>query len=204
MTLALFMIGTAAGATLIALLLATWLSGSFRIWPTPGEGTWQSYVFWPLFRGLNGLCFLVAILDFGGRALGLPLVVRIIALAVLIASLVTFIYAFQVLGRDNSYGASQGLVTGGIYQWSRNPQNAMLIVVYVSLALAADSAAGYVLCAAMVLVYALMVYVEEPWLEGIYGEPYRDYCDTVPRYFHWTKAIRALRSALARRDGGAS
>lgn len=204
MTLALFMLGTVAGAILIALLLATWVGGSFRIWPTPGEGSWQSYVFWPLFRGLNALCFLVAILDFGGRALGLPLAIRLIALAVLIASLAIFIYAFQVLGRDNSYGASEGLVTGGIYQWSRNPQNAMLIVVYVALAIAADSAAAYVLCAAMVMVYALMVYVEEPWLEGIYGEPYRDYCDAVPRYFNWTKAIGALRAALASRSGGPS
>ena len=94
----------------------------------------------------------------------------------LAASLALFIYSFRVLGRDNSYGAQDGLVTGGIYRWTRNPQNTMLVVVYGCLAFAADSGPTYVLCAAMMAVYILMVLVEEPWLEAIYGEPYRRYC----------------------------
>jgi protein-S-isoprenylcysteine O-methyltransferase Ste14 len=92
-------------------------------------------------------------------------------------------------------------VTEGIYRWSRNPQNAMLILVYLALALAADSAAAYVLCAAMIAVYALMIYVEEPWLEGIYRQPYRVYCGQVPRYIDWRKALAAVRTFL-RRPGG--
>ena len=100
-------------------------------------------------------------------------------------SLAVFIYSFRVLGRDNSYGAQDGLVTGGIYRWTRNPQNAMLVVVYGCLALAVDGAATYLLCAAMMAVYILMVLVEEPWLEAIYGERYRRYCARVPRFFNW-------------------
>ena len=203
MTFAVFILGTITAVILIALLLMTWFDLGFRIWPTPGPRTWQSYVFWPLFRGLNALCFVVAILDIEGGALTLPFALRMIALAALAASLATFVYAFQVLGRDNSYGASQGLVTEGIYQWSRNPQNAMLILVYLSLALAADSAATYVLSAAMIVVYALMVYVEEPWLEGIYGQPYRGYCGQVPRYVHWRKALAMVSAFLCRRGGSA-
>src|SRR5688572_26415914 len=127
MATVVLVIGLAVAGLLLSLLLATLFSGTFRIWPTPGPGTWQSYVFWPLFRGLNFLCFVMAVADTAGY-LGLHIWLRALALAALVASTALFIYAFHVLGRDNSYGASDGLVTSGIYRWSRNPQNAMLVV----------------------------------------------------------------------------
>jgi protein-S-isoprenylcysteine O-methyltransferase Ste14 len=188
----LFLFGAKVATALLALLLLTLVHPPLRIWPTPGSGTWQSYVFWPLFRGLNVLCLAVAIAN-RDPFLGLPLWLRLAALAGCLASTALFIYAFRVLGRDNSYGAKDGLVTGGIYQWSRNPQNAMLVVVYACLALAADNGPSYVLCAAMIAVYVLMVLAEEPWLAGSYGEPYRRYCAEVPRFFNWRRALVAVR-----------
>lgn len=193
MTAAVFGVGAVVAATLLALLVLTLMMSKLRIWPTPGEKTWQSYVFWPLFRGLNVLCFAAAIANvIAGEphALGLPIWLRALALMGLIASVAVFVYAFRLLGRDNSYGAQDGLVTGGIYQWSRNPQNAMLVVVYACLAVAADYRATYILCAAMMAVYVLMVLAEEPWLEGIYGDAYRTYCRAVPRFFHWRKVFK--------------
>lgn len=175
------------GVTLIALLLATLSHKQLRIWPTPGPKTWQSYVFWPLFRGLNVLTFALAMIS-QARYLGLPDWFRALAFLALAASLATFIYAFRALGRDNSYGAQDGLITSGIYQWSRNPQNAMLIVVYGALALAADNGPAYLACAAMMIVYALMVLAEEPWLRETYGDAYVQYCSTVPRFFNWRRA----------------
>lgn len=194
----LFMAGAAVAAGLLGLLLLTMLVPRLRIWPTPGPGSWQSYVFWPLFRGLNVLCFAVALAD-GTSFIGLPIWVRAVAALLLAASLALFIYSFRVLGRDNSYGAQDGLVTGGIYRWTRNPQNAMLMVVYACLAFAADSGPAYVLCAAMVAVYVLMVLAEEPWLESAYGATYRRYCARVPRFFHWRRAAIAI-CALGRRS----
>jgi protein-S-isoprenylcysteine O-methyltransferase Ste14 len=196
MTTVLFSIGALAAATLVGLLLVTLVVPGLRIWPTPGNGTWQSYVFWPLFRSLNVLCFAVALADIGGGYLGLPVWLRSAALALLAAAVTLFVYAFRVLGRDNSYCAQDGLVTGGIYRWSRNPQNAMLIVVYGALAVAADSAPAYVLCGAMMATYALMVLAEEPWLEKAYGKAYRSYCRQVPRFFNWRRAAIATRSSL--------
>jgi protein-S-isoprenylcysteine O-methyltransferase Ste14 len=188
-----FNLGLAAAAVLLALLVITLVHRPLRIWPTPGVGTWQSYVFWPLFRGLNVLCFIMAIAD-RDAVLGLPGWVRGIALAGLAASIALFVYAFKVLGRDNSYGAQDGLVTSGIYQWSRNPQNAMLIFVYGCLALTSSSGRTAVLCAAMMAVYALMVLAEEPWLEAAYGEAYRAYCRQVPRFFNWRRAIDTVQA----------
>lgn len=192
-----FITGLAVGSALLAVLVATLLVPRLRLWPTPGPRSWQSYVFWPLFRGLNVLCFLAAVAD-RASGLALPLWLRITAAAVLAGSTAAFVYAFWVLGRENSYGASQGLVTAGVYQWTRNPQNTMLVVVYACLALAADSARVYLLCGAMIVAYVLMVLAEEPWLEGIYGDAYRRYCAEVPRFFNWRLLLGA---AAARRRG---
>ena len=198
MTIVLFMIGAAVAAGLLGLLLLTLLFPPFRIWPTPGSGTWQGYVFWPLFRSLNVLCFAMAIAD-RTDLLGLPAWSRLAAVALLAVSIALFIYSFWVLGRDNSYGAQGGLVTSGIYRWTRNPQNLLLIVVYGCLAFAADSAPTYVLCAAMMGVYFLMVLAEEPWLEAAYGEPYRRYCSRVPRFFNWRRAAVLARGVVVQR-----
>jgi protein-S-isoprenylcysteine O-methyltransferase Ste14 len=191
----LFMVGLAVAVLLLGLLLLTMLVPGLRIWPSPGR--WQSYVFWLLFRGLNVLCFLMALAD-RTVLLGLPVWVRAVAAVVLAASVALFVYAFRVLGRDNSYGAQDGLVTRGIYRWTRNPQNAMLMVVYGALAVTADSGPAYLMCAAMIAVYFLMVLLEEPWLAGIYGEAYRRYCQRVPRFFNWRRAAIALRAQLRR------
>jgi protein-S-isoprenylcysteine O-methyltransferase Ste14 len=191
----LFMVGLAVAVLLLGLLLLTMLVPALRIWPTPGPGSWQGYLFWPLFRGLNVLCVLMALAD-RTVYLGLPVWVRALAGIVLAASVAVFVYSFRVLGRDNSYGAQDGLVTRGIYRWTRNPQNAMLMVVYAALAVTADSGPTYLLCAAMIAVYFLMVLLEEPWLAGIYGEPYRRYCQRVPRFFNWRRAVIALRARL--------
>ena len=195
MTTVLFMTGAAVAAGLLGLLLLTLLFPPFRIWPTPGSGTWQGYVFWPLFRSLNVLCFAMAIAD-RTNLLGLPAWSRLAAVALLAVSIALFIYSFWVLGRDNSYGAQGGLVTSGIYRWTRNPQNLLLIVVYGCLAFAADSAPTYVLCAALMGVYFLMVLAEEPWLEAAYGEPYRRYRIRVPQFFNWRRAAVLARGAV--------
>lgn len=191
MAAAVFMVGILVAAVLLGLLVATLVCRTFRIWPTPGAKTWQSYLFWPLFRSLNVLCFAAALLD-RESLLGLPGWLRSLAFIALVGATGLFVYSFRVLGRDNSYGARHGLVTEGIYRWTRNPQNAMLIVVYGALPVAADSLSAFVLCGAMMAVYHLMVLAEEPWLLAIYGSPYRDYCRGVPRYFNWRRAWNSL------------
>ena len=189
----LFLVGAAVAVALLGLLVLTMINPQLRIWPTPGVGSLQGYVFWPLFRGLNVLCFAMALVD-RTAYLGLPGWVRGLAGLLLAASLSLFVYSFRVLGRDNSYGAQDGLVTGGIYRWTRNPQNAMLVVVYGCLAVAADNGSTYVLCGTMMAVYVLMVLLEEPWLEATYGAAYKRYCQSVPRFFNWRRAAIAARA----------
>lgn len=197
MTTVLFAIAALMAVLLVGMLLLTLLYRPFQIWPTPGAGSWQSYVWWPLFRGLNVACFAMALIE-RNVLHGLPLWVRAIAFGFLAVSLAVFLYSFFFLGRDNSYGAREGLVTEGIYRWTRNPQNAMLMAVYVGLAVAADSARTYGLCAAMIAVYFLMVLAEEPWLETTYGEAYQRYCRRVPRFYNFRR-VAILARIVGRR-----
>lgn len=199
MTTVLFILGCLTATALIGLLLATLVRPNLRIWPTPGAGSWQSYVFWPLFRALNVLSFVVAGLTYQAELFALPAWLRVVAIALLAVFLAFFVYAFLLLGRSNSYGAQGGLVTTGVYRWTRNPQNAVLMVVYACLAVAANSAPAYVLCTAMITVYALMVFTEEPWLAVAYGEHYRRYCDRVPRFFNWRRVGLGVASRVSRR-----
>ena len=201
MTTVLFAIAALMAVLLVGMLLLTLLYRPFQIWPTPGAGSWQSYVWWPLFRGLNVACFAMALIE---RSVdhGMPIWVRAIAFVCLTVSLATFLYSFFILGRENSYGAREGLVTNGIYRWTRNPQNAMLMAVYGSLAIAADAPLTYSLCAAMIAVYFLMVLAEEPWLEVTYGEAYRRYCRRVPRFYNFRRAAVLARIIGRRRRRG--
>ena len=103
MSTVLFIIAGVVAAVLLVLFVATLLVGHSRIWPTPGSGSWQGCVFWPLFRALNVLCFAVA-MTAPANALGLPAWLRIIAAALLAASIGLFVYSFRVLGRAIAHG----------------------------------------------------------------------------------------------------
>ena len=73
----------------------------FRIWPTPA-GSWQSRVFWTLFRALNVIAFATAATA-TSRLLDLPDALRAAALAVLLAFGAVYIYALVALGKANTY-----------------------------------------------------------------------------------------------------
>lgn len=186
MTLFFFGVGVIAAAALVPLLIRTIVDPSARIWPTPGPGSWQGCVFWPLFRSLNVLAFVTAILD-REQWLGTPAWLRLIALAACGGLGIFYLYSIFVLGRSNTYCGREGLVARGVYRWTRNPQYAAAIPMFVTLAVAADNMPTYVLAAALVTVYWLMAVAEESWLEGVYGAEYVRYCRRVSRFFNWRR-----------------
>jgi protein-S-isoprenylcysteine O-methyltransferase Ste14 len=191
----LFAAGAASAIPLLALLLATLGIPRLRIWPTPGPGTWQSIAFWGLFRALNVTTLGLAIPTILGIAavarepwLGLPSPVRIAGAAVAAVCGLLYLWSLYSLGRANTYCQTGGLVTHGLYRWTRNPQYATVIPSYAGLAIAADSGGVYVLSAALIAVYVLMAHAEEPWLMLKYGDDYRRYCAAVPRFFNVRRA----------------
>lgn len=186
-----FATGILAGLTLAALLAATLYAPRLDLWPTPAAASWQSRVFWPLFRALNVATLLLAALDFAPWQEW-----SIVRAAGALAALVGFgLYGLAVasLGRPNLYCGKDGLRTRGIYRFTRNPQYATAIPAYIGLALASQSPRVLALAVLLAAVFALMALTEEPWLESVYGHAYARYRRTVPRFYGWRRLLTATR-----------
>jgi len=81
-------------------------------------------------------------------------------------------------GQDTS-----GLVTTGIYRWSRNPQFVGWFSMLAGISLAGRSGFAFALTGVFVIViHVYTVLLEEPYLEGLYGEEYRTYMSRAPRW----------------------
>jgi protein-S-isoprenylcysteine O-methyltransferase Ste14 len=197
MTYLLSAIALSSGTALIALLTLTLADRRLRIWPTPGDGTWQSLLFWFLFRTLNIAAILIAVVDWGSLGL-VPAPLRGLGLAVAAACLVLYLRSLASLGPPNTYCRRAGLVDRGIYRWTRNPQYATIIPAYAGLALASDSLPAGGVIAVLAAVYVLMAYAEQPWLRTAYPDVYDRYARRVPRFYNWRRTRAFLR--LGRRQ----
>lgn len=197
--------GLLAASLLVPLLALTLLKPDLGFWPSRGSWTWQSLSFWSLFRTLNVstmcLAALSLILPDGQSILGLPWLVRLVGLAVFLIVGALYLYTLFALGRANTYCRRGGLVTDGIYRWTRNPQYATVIPAFAGLALAANSPEVLLLTALLIGVYVLMAHAEEPWLLKQYGEAYRRYQSEVPRFFNFRRGWSVLLRTAERQRG---
>lgn len=181
MTLLIFACDLTAGVILDLLLLRTLLAPPFRIWPTPEPGSWQSLTFWGLFRGSWLATFVIAALDWNAVPL-LDWTRYIVALPLGLAGLFITVRGYFNLGLGNTYCGADGLVTGGLYRFSRNPQYTASIVGLIGLSLGANSVLTIAMSTVLFSAYLLMALVEEDWLKQLYGGPYRDYCRETARF----------------------
>ncbi len=195
MILTIAAIAFCALAALNILLLLTVFTSVLKLWPVPGKGSWQSFTFWPLFRGGLGLTIALGAWQFAAAPAHGP--EAFIGLPLALAGLGLTIYGYFDLGIDNTYGADEGLITSGLYRYSRNPQYAASILGFAGLAIAVSTPEVILLCALAIGVYALLPFAEEPWLEKAYGESYENYKQTTPRFFNpsklFDKAVPAKR-----------
>jgi len=86
------------------------------------------------------------------------------------------------LGLGNTYCGADGLVTGGLYRFSRNPQYTASMVGLIGLSIGANSLLTIAMSTVMIGAYVMMALVEEDWLKRLYGAPYRDYCRQTARF----------------------
>lgn len=175
--------GLGAGAILNLLLLRTLFAPPFRIWPTPEPGSWQSLTFWGLFRGGMVAIFAVALLNWNSAGL-LDASRYLIGLPLFLVGFGITMCGYFNLGLGNTYCGAEGLVSHGLYRFSRNPQYASSILGLIGLAISANSWLALPLAALMSGVYVLMALTEEAWLERHYGAPYRDYCARTARFIN--------------------
>ena len=185
--MAIFMVAFGALAALNILLLLTAFTDVLKLWPTPARQSWQSYTFWPLFRAGLGLTVLLGVIRFGlapsddwQAALGVPLA---------LVGLGFTIYGYFDLSIKNTYGSDDGLVTSGLYRYSRNPQYVASMLALLGLAVAAESTDVALLCVLAIGVYVLLPLAEEPWLERAYGASYARYKQRTPRFLSLSKLL---------------
>lgn len=132
--------------------------------------------------GLHALAFLAAIRRPAPPALpstiatavGLPLALKGTAL---------FVSGWRALPvADDSGLATGGLVTGGAYRVSRNPQNVGWALLLLGVALVRRSGAGAGLTALFWAAFRAYLPLEEAFLERTYGEAYWHSRDRAPRF----------------------
>ncbi|HUE78823.1 MAG TPA: isoprenylcysteine carboxylmethyltransferase family protein [Sphingomicrobium sp.] len=122
------------------------------------------------------------------HGLGLVAEVRIwpaiaaLSTGVVIALLATG--SFRRAGTDvKPWRSSTTLVTDGPFRWTRNPMYLGMSLIYIGLALAADSLAALLLLVPVLIIIQTQVIVrEERYLEGKFGDEYRAYKARVRRW----------------------
>lgn len=182
-------LGVASGLALLGLLAANLARPALGIWPArPG---WRKTVMLWLFR-----VYCVAMIAVAGQslvrdglgawpryAIGLPIMLGAYALSLL---------AYRALGRRNTYFGSEGLVTGGVYAYSRNPGYVASLAASVGLSVVAGSFIALGFSAGLFAIYFLFALNEERWLARGYGRVFRDYARRTPRFLDQRSLDRAL------------
>jgi protein-S-isoprenylcysteine O-methyltransferase Ste14 len=123
------------------------------------------YTVWPL--PLNKTAVIIS---------GLALI--LIGLVIMLIGMIKFRSLRKISGLDTSR-----LISTGIYGWSRNPQYMGWFLVLIGISLMGRSGLAFLLTIiAIIAMHLYVIWLEEPYLERIFGEEYRLYQSRVPRY----------------------
>lgn len=177
----LFAVVVAAELYLLAALLISIRRPRRRIWPPPGQRSWQFWSIWiataVAFLGSVGLAFL----DYGSflfdhvawRWIGGALIVLGTALAD---------WGVRTLTSRTSRGLGGRFRWRGPYRWTRNPQYLGHMAVVLGVMLGFDSTLVVIIGLLAIACLTLTPIAEEPWLAERYGEEYQEYLRRVPRF----------------------
>ena len=141
-----------------------------------------------LFAGVLAASLLIDLL-LTRQPTGLPRAVRItVAILELAAAAALMTGALLGLRRAGTnvepWRPSTALVTTGVYRFTRNPIYVGMTLIYLAVALAADSLVALLLLAPLlVAVYHGVIAREERYLDAKFGERYRRYKGAVRRWF---------------------
>lgn len=177
---------TAASLLLVAgMALSRWTA--YRFWP-PGDRDWR----WAAYFGLStiALATLVGAGYVDWRA-GAPRVASLAVGAVLVAvGAVGFAAAALDLGVRETEGLAGTLRTDGYYRYTRNPQVTFALVGLAGAPLLTGSSLVLAAAVPMACWFVLAPLAEEPWLRDRYGDAYRAYSRSVPRFVGRTTVER--------------
>ncbi|TNJ42673.1 isoprenylcysteine carboxylmethyltransferase family protein [Phaeobacter sp. B1627] len=184
-------------AILFAIALAAHLGLSLwrpdlGLWPA-AEG-WRHHLAFGLFRVFCGATVVFALAEIGVNGWGHWLR-YLVGLPLMSIAFGITLRGYRFLGLDNTYCDSGGLVTGGMYEYSRNPQYVTSVLATVGLGISTGSWITVLLALVLFALYFLFVLNEERWLLQGYGQAFADYMRSTPRFVDERSLLR-LRAAL--------
>jgi len=180
---------------LISGLLVCALPGLWAIARAPRElsqhGRLFAITFIATFISLVGLGATITLAAFVGAwpltlsqgfalAVGLPLIV--------LGATIYLLARMRFRSFRLTWGLASGrLVTDGIYRFSRNPQIIGSLLFWSGVGVVGRSGVALLLVSALLLACLIWLPIEEHFLEHKFGEAYKRYCDSVPRFFGMTR-----------------
>lgn len=174
-------VGMMAGAYMLGILLWSIVRPERRIWPPDNATTAIKVRVWVMTVLIFVAAFLLGVLDWGRFqwpafvrfGMGLPLII-----------LGNFLVwrGVHKIGMAATSGEATGLITNGIYNYSRNPQYVADMTILVGWGVLSASLWTLPILAVGLMVLIIAPFAEEPWLEEVYGRTYRDYKSRVRRY----------------------
>lgn len=94
-------------------------------------------------------------------------------------------WLFIFIGKGTAwhFDPPRKLVVAGLYRLVRNPmEDSALLIVAGEVLLFESSGVFIYLVSSCILLYMRQVFIEEPTLRRRFGQPYEQYCKSVPRY----------------------
>lgn len=181
-----------------ALFLAAYLAINLRkpslgLWPSAAG--WRHHTAFGLFRVFCGATIVFAFAEAANNGWGSWLRYAF-GVPIMVLSFGITLWGYRFLGLENTYCESEGLVTSGMYAYSRNPQYVTSVLATVGLGINSGSITTLVLAAILFLLYFLFVLNEERWLLQGYGRAFQDYMQSTPRFMDARSLIRARNSLL--------
>jgi protein-S-isoprenylcysteine O-methyltransferase Ste14 len=152
----------------------------WRVWP-PTQSSRTGYLMWLLFSISAAGTVALGIIDWG--SLDLPLWTRwAIGVPMWSGGMVLASWAIVALGMALTSGGENGLIQGGPYRFSRNPQYLGFVMGLIGWALLTSSRLTLTGLPMGVIPLVLVPFAEEPWLVERYGAAYEEYRQAVPRF----------------------
>jgi protein-S-isoprenylcysteine O-methyltransferase Ste14 len=177
----IFYINLSVHYIILGLVLWSIFFPSKRIWPPPSKQSWQYKIYWYLFYIGVFLDIVLIIQEFNiwiipnklRYFVGIPLIL-----------IGTFIVSYGIctLGIKNTYGLEDGFIDKTIYKYTRNPQYLGDIILILGLILFINSLNLTVLFILTIIIFVIMPFAEEIWLEEKYGEKYIKYKNKTSRF----------------------
>ena len=177
----ILVIGLAAGAYMLWMLLWSIVQPDRRTWPPKQATNALKMRVWIITITIFAAAFLLGVMDW--NRLQWPATFRWgVGLSLVIFGNVAVWWGVQKIGYAATSGEATGLKTNGLYARSRNPQYVADITILIGWGVLSASLWALPVLMVGFVVLVIAPFAEEPWLEETYGQPYRVYRSQVRRY----------------------